>query len=40
MEDLGSTNGTYVNDQRITNPTAIGCRDIVRIGRTILRLEP
>ncbi|MGI3785648.1 MAG: FHA domain-containing protein FhaB/FipA [Janthinobacterium lividum] len=40
VEDLGSTNGTYVNNQRITNPTAIGFADVVRIGRTILRLEP
>ena len=40
VEDLGSTNSTYVNNQRITNPTAIGFADVVRIGRTILRLEP
>ena len=40
VEDLGSTNGTYVNNQRITSPTAIGFGDVVRIGRTILRLEP
>ena len=40
VEDLGSTNGTYVNNQRITNPTSIGFADVVRIGRTILRLEP
>ena len=40
VEDLGSTNGTYVNNQRITSPTTIGFADVVRIGRTILRLEP
>jgi hypothetical protein len=40
VEDLGSTNGTYVNNQRITAPTAIGFSDVVRIGRTILRLVP
>jgi hypothetical protein len=40
VEDLGSTNGTYVNNQRITSPTTIGFGDVVRIGRTILRLEP
>jgi pSer/pThr/pTyr-binding forkhead associated (FHA) protein len=40
VEDLGSTNGTYVNNRRITSPTAIGFSDVVRIGRTILRLEP
>lgn len=40
VEDLGSTNGTYVNNQRITSPTAVGFADVVRIGRTILRLVP
>ena len=40
VEDLGSTNGTYVNNQRITAPTAIGLADTVRIGKTILNLEP
>jgi pSer/pThr/pTyr-binding forkhead associated (FHA) protein len=40
VEDLGSTNGTYVNGQRITAPTTITLSDSVRIGKTILRLEP
>jgi Inner membrane component of T3SS, cytoplasmic domain len=39
-EDLGSTNGTYVNGQRITAPTTITLADTVRIGKTVLRLEP
>ena len=39
VEDLGSTNGTYVNGQRITAPTSISMQDTVRIGKTILRLE-
>ncbi len=39
IEDLGSTNGTYVNGQRITQPTTIGLEDTVRIGRTVMRLE-
>ncbi len=39
-EDLGSTNGTYVNGQRITAPTTIGLADTLRIGKTILKLEP
>jgi pSer/pThr/pTyr-binding forkhead associated (FHA) protein len=39
-EDLGSTNGTYVNGQRITAPTTITMSDTVRIGKTILKLEP
>lgn len=40
LEDLGSTNGTYVNGRRITAPTSVGTEDEIRIGRTILRLEP
>ncbi len=39
VEDLGSTNGTYVNGQRITAPTAVGLADTIRIGKTILKLE-
>lgn len=39
VEDLGSTNGTYVNSQRITAPTLIGIDDTVRIGRTTMKLE-
>lgn len=38
-EDLGSTNGTYVNGQRITAPTTITLADSVRIGKTVLKLE-
>ena len=40
IEDLGSTNGTYVNGARITAPTAISLSDTLRIGKTILKLEP
>ena len=40
VEDLGSTNGSYVNGQRITAPTTITLADTVRIGKTMLRLEP
>lgn len=40
IEDLGSTNGTYVNGQRITAPTTITLADTVRIGKAMLRLEP
>lgn len=39
VEDLGSTNGTFVNNQRITVPTPIGPTDGVRIGRTQMVLE-
>ena len=40
VEDLGSTNGSYVNGQRITAPTTITLADTVRIGKTMMRLEP
>ncbi len=39
IEDLGSTNGTYVNGQRITAPTSISLQDTVRIGKTVLKLQ-
>ncbi|HWU23416.1 MAG TPA: FHA domain-containing protein [Nocardioides sp.] len=39
VEDLGSTNGTYLGAQRITQPTAIGLGSQVRIGKTILELR-
>ena len=40
VEDLGSTNGSYVNGQRITGPTTITLSDTIRIGRTTMKLEP
>lgn len=40
VEDLGSTNGTYVNGQRITAPTSLTLADSVRIGKTVMKLEP
>ncbi|HET7426381.1 MAG TPA: FHA domain-containing protein [Gemmatimonadales bacterium] len=39
VEDLGSTNGTYVNDQPIGSPRAISPGDKVRIGLTVLELR-
>lgn len=39
VEDLGSTNGTYVGSARITQPTTIGLGVQVRIGKTILELR-
>jgi predicted component of type VI protein secretion system len=35
IEDLGSTNGTYVNGQRITVVTVLSDGDTVRLGNTI-----
>lgn len=39
VEDLGSTNGSYVNGQRITGPTSLSLADTLRIGKTVMRLE-
>ena len=39
VEDLGSTNGTFVNGERITGRTLVRAGDAVRIGQTELRLE-
>jgi len=39
IEDLGSTNGSYVNGMRISAPTTITLQDTVRIGKTVLKLE-
>jgi hypothetical protein len=40
VEDLGSTNGTFVNGERIQSPIAVGPGDEVRVGRTTLEIEP
>ena len=39
VEDLGSTNGTYIGSVRITQPTTITLGTEVRIGKTILELK-
>ena len=39
LSDLGSTNGTFVNQVRITDPTPVGVHDIIRIGDVQMRLE-
>src|SRR5215218_5305278 len=39
VEDLGSTNGTYVGNSRISQATAIQLGVQVRVGKTILELR-
>ena len=39
VADMGSTNGTIVNGLRITRPTRVGDGDIVRVGRTSIKVE-
>src|SRR4051794_41098575 len=35
IEDLGSTNGTYVNDERTDGAVAVDVGDVVRFGNTL-----
>jgi pSer/pThr/pTyr-binding forkhead associated (FHA) protein len=39
VTDLGSTNGTFVNEVRVVAPTVVTASDSLRIGRTQMRLE-
>ncbi len=39
VEDLGSTNGTYLGAQRLTQATAISLGTRVRVGKTTLELK-
>ncbi len=39
VEDLGSTNGTYLNRRRITSPVELQRGDRVKIGKTVLELR-
>jgi len=39
IEDLGSTNGTFVNEERIAGAVALADGDLVRIGATVWRFQ-
>lgn len=39
VEDLGSTNGTYLNRRRVAGPMVIKRRDRLQIGNTVLELQ-
>ncbi len=39
VEDLGSTNGTAVNGQRISAPTALKNNDVVNVGDVAMRVR-
>jgi hypothetical protein len=39
LEDLGSTNGTYLNDELIDSPRRLAYGDVVKIGETDFRYE-
>lgn len=39
VEDLGSTNGTFVGDQRLTQPVQLTAGTPVRVGQTVIELQ-
>ena len=39
VEDIGSTNGTYVNGARLSTPRRLAPGDVIRVGSTDLRYE-
>jgi pSer/pThr/pTyr-binding forkhead associated (FHA) protein len=39
VEDLGSTNGTFLDRTKVTQPTAVGARVPIRVGKTVLELR-
>jgi Inner membrane component of T3SS, cytoplasmic domain len=40
IEDMGSTNGTYLDRAKVTGPTPVPLGVPIRIGRTALELRP
>ncbi|MHB8450604.1 MAG: FHA domain-containing protein FhaB/FipA [Mycobacteriales bacterium] len=40
VEDLGSTNGTYLDRTKVSTPTPVPVGTPVRIGKTVLELRP
>jgi hypothetical protein len=39
IEDMGSTNGTYLNSRKVAGPTPVNRGDRVRVGRTELEFR-
>ena len=39
VEDLGSTNGTYLGGSKVTGPTPVPLGQQIRIGKTVLELR-
>lgn len=39
IEDTGSTNGTFLNERKITGPTVIGLGERLRLGQTEMELR-
>ena len=39
IEDLGSTNGTFLNDEKVTSPALLTKGDLVRIGNFVMEMQ-
>ena len=39
VEDLGSTNGTFVNDRQVDGPTTLQPSDMLKIGRVVFEVS-
>jgi hypothetical protein len=39
LEDLGSTNGTYLGSSKVTRPTPVRIGAEIRIGKTVMELQ-
>ena len=39
VEDLGSTNGTYLNNRKVAGPMMMGRGDKLRVGKTVMELQ-
>ena len=39
VEDMGSTNGTYLNRVKVTNPSPLSVGDQVRVGKTLVEVR-
>jgi pSer/pThr/pTyr-binding forkhead associated (FHA) protein len=39
VEDLGSTNGTFLNDRKVTSAVEVHAGDVVKVGKTVLELR-
>jgi pSer/pThr/pTyr-binding forkhead associated (FHA) protein len=39
IEDLGSSNGTFVNDARVDGPHSLQAGDVVKVGHSTLEVR-
>ncbi len=39
VQDMGSTNGTLLNDRRVDSPMGVHAGDVLKLGKTVLELK-